>query len=262
MKTTLSLPLASLCSLALGCAAQPAPAPATAQAPPGAPAGPTISRLRSPDAILADSVQAMGGAAAWSAHRTVHIKMDLAFQGMAMGGPVDHYQTSADKSLTVSSFPGIGMVREGSNGKVFWAQDPFNGLRYLEGAEAEQARIEDSWNSDLEARTLYAKIETTPDPPAGLECLSLTLRSGPPLRSCYDRQTHLQVSQEGIHATPQGNVPFKATVSDWRSVGGLKMPYTTEMHAGPVIIITTVKEVAFDEPMNDATFEPPSPGAQ
>jgi zinc protease len=242
-------------SLACSCAAQPPPAPATAQAPAAA-AGP-----RSADVILADSVQAMGGAAAWTAHKTIHVKMSLAFQGMGMSGPVDHYQTSADKSLTVSTFPGIGIVREGSNGKVFWAQDPFNGIRQLEGAEAEQARIEDSWNSDLEARALYTKIETVPDPPAGLECLSMTPRTGALIRSCYDRQTHLQVSQEGIHATPQGDVPFKVTMSDWRAINGIKMPYTTEMHAGPVIIVTTVNEVAFDEPMDDKMFEPPAPNA-
>jgi zinc protease len=256
MKTTILLPLASAVSLALGCAAEPRPAPTTAQA-----AAPAATGLRSPDAILGDSVQAMGGAAAWSAHRSIHVKMTLSFQGMGMSGPVDHFQTSADKSLTVSSFPGVGVVREGSNGKVFWAQDPFNGLRYLEGAEAEQARIEDSWNSDLEARALYAKIEIAPDAPAGVECLSLTPRTGPPMRSCYDRQSHLQVSQEGIHATPQGNVPFKVTMGDWRVIGGIKMPYATEMHAGPVVIVTTVNEVAFDEAIDDKMFEPPAPGA-
>jgi zinc protease len=251
MKTTLLLPLASALSLVCGCATHPAPASATAAA-----AGP-----RSPDAILADSVQAMGGAAAWSAHKSIHVKMSLAFRGMGMSGPVDHYQTSADKSLTVSTFPGIGIVREGSNGKIFWAQDPFNGIRQLEGAEAEMARIEDSWNSDLEARALYAKIELSPDPPAGLECLSLTPRTGSAVRSCYDRQTHLQVSQEGIHATPQGDVPFKVTMGDWRAIGGIRMPYTTEMHAGPVVIVTTVNEVAFDEPLDDKMFEPPAPDA-
>jgi len=161
MKTTSILVLAL--SLACGCGVHSAPGPATAAAPGG------VAGARSPDAILADSVQAMGGAAAWSAHKTIHVKMNLAFQGMGMSGPVDHYQTSADKSLTVSTFPGIGIVREGSNGKIFWAQDPFNGIRQLEGAEAEMARIEDSWNSDLEARALYAKIESVPDSPAGLE---------------------------------------------------------------------------------------------
>src|SRR5262249_30543044 len=142
-----------------------------------------------------------------------------------MGGPAEHFQTKANKSLTISTMPGIGEIREGSNGKKFWSKDPFNGLRFLKGAEAENARVEASWNADIQASKLYKKIETVPDPPEGLECLTMTPRKGDPTRSCYDRQSHLQVSQEGIHSTPQGNVPFKATLSDWREVGGIKMPY-------------------------------------
>ena len=245
-------------SLAVGlglgaCASPPAPPAATAAAPAAAPG------LRPADAILADAVAATGGEQAWNAHRTVHLKVMVTLQGMAMGGPAEHFQTNANKSLTVSTLPGVGQIREGSNGKVCWAQDPINGIRTLDGAEGEQARIEASWNPDLQAHALFAKIETAPDAPAGLECLLMTPRLGPAIRACYDKQTHLQASQEGTRATAQGDVPFRSTVSDWRSVGGLKIPYSTETKAGPVTILTTVNEVAFDEPMDDQMFEPPAP---
>ncbi len=39
------------------------------------------------------------------------------------------------------------------------------------------------------------------------------------------------------------------------------MPYALETQAGPVIILTTVNEVKFDEPMDDKMFEPPAAGA-
>ena len=39
------------------------------------------------------------------------------------------------------------------------------------------------------------------------------------------------------------------------------MPYATEMHAGPVVIVTAVNEVAFDEAIDDKMFEPPTPDA-
>ena len=250
-----------LVTLAAGCAAHPAPPPA---GPPGAAGGPTSASApgqRSPDAILADAVQATGGAAAWNAHRTAHMKMNVGLEGMGMGGPAEHFQTKANKSLTVTSLPGVGAIREGANGKTFWSLDPINGLRFLEGAEAEQARIEASWNADLDARQLYAKIETNADAPAGQECLTMTPRVGAPIRSCYDRQTHLQVSQEGMRTTPQGDVPFRSTIKDWRDVGGVKVPYASQTQAGPVTVVTTVTEVAFDEPMDDKMFEPPSPAA-
>jgi hypothetical protein len=242
---------------AAGCAAKQTPSPATAQtaaapAPPGA---------RTPDAILADAVAATGGAAAWNAHKTAHIKLTVSLQGMGMAGPAEHFQTNTNKSLTLTTLPGVGAIREGANGKVMWSQDPINGLRLLEGAEAEQARIEAAWNSDLEAHQLFTKIETATDPPAGLECLTMTPRLGPAIRGCYDRQTHLQVSQEGTRTTAQGDVPFHATVRDWRPVGNLKIPYVSETQAGPITVVTTINEVVFDEPLDDHMFEPPAPGA-
>ncbi len=241
-------------ALAASCAAKQPPPPATAQAAPPTPPG-----VRTPDAILADAVTATGGAAAWNAHRTSHVKLTVSLQGMGMGGPAEHFQTNANKSLTLTTLPGVGAIREGANGKVMWAQDPVNGLRLLDGAEAEQARIEAAWNADLEAHELFAKIEAVANPPAGLECLTMTPRLGPSIRCCYDRQTHLQVSQEGTRATAQGDVPFHASVRDWRTVGGVKIPYVSETQAGPVTIVTTIDELVFDEPIDDKMFEPPAP---
>ena len=46
---------------------------------------------------------------------------------------------------------GLGRVREGNNGKVAWTENPVQGIRYLEGVEAEQTRIASSWNVDMHA---------------------------------------------------------------------------------------------------------------
>lgn len=264
-------PMAALAfglALVSACAAQ--------QRLPGA-ATPAASGTRTPESVLADAILATGGAA-WHAHKTRHATLTIAFKGMNMGGPAETFQTDTDKALTVTTLPGVGRVSEGTNGKIFWAQDPVNGLRILEGAEAEQARIDASWNADLNAHDLYEKIELAQDSPAGLECLVVTLKTNVPidnlydllfllmglsrpdtLRNCYDRQTHLQVSQEGIRATAQGDVPFRSTESDWRTVGGIKMAFSSESQAGPITILTTINDVAFDEPLPDKMFEPPAP---
>ncbi len=109
---------------------------------------------------------------------------------------------------------------------------------------------------------LFTKIETATDPPAGLECLTMTPQElGAAIRDCYDRQTHLQVSQEGTRATPQGDVPFHATVRTGVRWADVKMPYVSETQAGPITVVTTINEVVFDEPIDDNMFEPPAPGA-
>ncbi|HVV51880.1 MAG TPA: hypothetical protein VHO06_19585 [Polyangia bacterium] len=261
MTTKTLRPLLALSLSALGCAAARPPAPATPRAKPAASAPAPAPALRSPDAILADAVQATGGAAAWSAHKTMRLKFTTELVGMAMSAPVEHQQRRDDRALTTTNFPGIGLMREGFNGKTLWKQDPINGLRTLSGAEAEQSRVEDAWNLELEARSLFAKIETAPDAPPGLECLTLTLKAGPPMRGCYDRRTHLQVSLEGTSTTPQGDAPFRTTAGDWRQVGGVRIPYTSRTQAGPVTFVNMVNEVTFDAPMDDKLFDPPAPGA-
>jgi hypothetical protein len=228
-----------------------------------APAKPAAARPA--PQVLADALKAIGGAKAWAAHKTMHAKLELVFQGIGISGGGDRYSTATDKSLTVSTLPGIGTVREGSNGKVSWAQDPVNGLRLLEGPEAEQARLDSAWNSDGRLAELYPKIESVTEPRPGggapLECLVMTPKpgGGGPVTNCYDPATHLQVSQKGKRATPQGDTPFEATLRDWREVGGVKMAYVVDTQAGPLTFTTRITDVTLDEPMDDKMFEPPSP---
>src|SRR4051812_23185063 len=50
--------------------------------PPVTAAVPPPPAVRSVDAILADAIAAIGGEAAWNAHSTMRLKVELTFQGM------------------------------------------------------------------------------------------------------------------------------------------------------------------------------------
>jgi hypothetical protein len=249
------------------CAAEPPPPPATAGTKPGIPApalaAPNPMNGRTPQAVFADAVKATGGVDAWNAHKTAHFKIETVFQGMGMGGTGERYATRNDKSLSVTEMTGLGTIREGTNGKVFWSQDPVQGMRMLEGAEAEQARIESSWNPELRAAELFQKLEVATEPGPGgkpLECVIATPRQGAPIHNCYDPSTHLQVLQTGIRATPQGDVPFRAIMRDWREVGGIKIAFEAETQVGPLTLVVRIKSVTFDEVLDDRIFEPPAVG--
>jgi hypothetical protein len=238
-----------------------APASAVAAAPAAAPAAPP-AKLRSPEEILADAVKATGGAAAWNAHKTAHYKVETTLQGMGMGGTGERYQTRGDKSLMTMTMAGLGVVREGTNGKVAWTEDPVLGIRYLDGVEAEQTRIASSWNADMHAGELFAKLEAATEPgPDGapLECVVATPKLGSPLRSCYDAKTHLQVSQSGVRAGPQGDMPFRAIIREWRDIAGVKIPFESNTQLGPITTLDRVTSVTFDEPIDDKMFDPPKP---
>jgi hypothetical protein len=145
---------------------------------------------------------------------------------------------------------------------VFWAQDPVNGLRLLEGAEAEEARVESAWNPEKRLKDFYQKVESTAEAdPAGapLECVVLTPALGKPVTNCYDPASHLQVSQKGSRATPQGDTPYLSTFKDWRDVGGIKVPFSVDTQAGPITFTARATAVTFDERLDNKIFEPPLP---
>jgi hypothetical protein len=207
-------------------------------------------------------VKATGGAAAWNAHKTAHYTMETTLQGMGMGGKGERFQTITHKALTIMEMTGLGRVREGTNGKVAWTEDPLQGIRYLEGQEEEQTRIGSSWNADMHAAELFAKLEAATEPgPNGvtLECVIATPKLGKPLRSCYDARTHLQVSQSGVRASPQGDMPFRATLGGWREVGGVKIPFERNTQLGPITTVDRVLTVTFDEALDEKMFDPPKP---
>jgi hypothetical protein len=181
---------------------------------------------------------------------------------MGMGGVGERFQTRTDKALTIMDMTGLGRVREGHNGKVAWTDDPAHGIRYLDGPEAEQTRIGSSWNMDLHAGQLFAKLESASEPGpdgAALECVVATPKLGAPLRSCYDPRTHLQVSQSGVRTSPEGDMPFRAIVREWREVSGVKIPFESNTQMGPVTTVDRITQVTFDEAMDDKMFDPPKP---
>jgi hypothetical protein len=226
---------------------------APAPPPPAAAAQRPSAALRSATDILGDVIRAIGTPEAWNAHKTMRVTLEMTFQGLGI---------TADKSLVVTNIPGVGVIREGSNGLRLWSADPIHGVRLLEGNEEEQARADAAWNPELRLTQLYQKVEAKNDTgPDGkpVECLVLTPRWGSPVINCYDAATHLQVSQKGTRATPQGDTPFTSILSDWRSVGGLKMAFGVLTQAGPITFKGTIKSVSFDEPVADKMFEPPEP---
>jgi hypothetical protein len=232
--------------------------PPVAVAPPVAATPPDGPRPAA--AILADAVTALGGAAAINAHTTVRMKLEVTFAGMGINGSIERLATSAGKMLVTTDVPGNGTSREGTNGTVFWADDPINGLRAVSGAEAELLRIDASFCPELHATELYktvlSKNDTAPSG-APLECLVVTPKEGSPMTNCYDATSHLQVIQKGTHTTPQGDSPFTTVIKDYRKVGDVQIPYSLDTQEGPFTFTMRVSEVKLDTPLDDKVFDMP-----
>jgi hypothetical protein len=247
-----------------GAAGAPSTSPALSTSPATVAAGgaaivPAPAVVRSADAILADSIKATGGDGPWKSHHSIETRTQIEYAKMAISGTRTQTLTARNKSLAVTVIPNVGEVREGTNGRVVWSEDPVNGLRLLDGAEAAQFRQESTWNLERNMKKLFVKIAVKVDTDGGraLECLELTPTAGHPYTFCYDAETHLQILQKGTAATPQGDVPFTSRVKTWRDAGGMKLPDVVEMTTGPIEVSARLIDVAFDKPVDEKVFEVP-----
>lgn len=218
--------------------------------------------------VTSDVLAAMGGRARLEKRVSLHEKVVVSLASLKMEGAVESWATKDNKSLRVTDMTGIPTTREGTDGHVYWSQDPVNGLRILQGAEKEQARVETAWMAELRLEKLFGKVESVREVgPRGeaLECLVMTPKSSPgsasaPLTNCYDEKTHLQVSQRGKHASPQGDMPFSSELSDYRDVDGIKLPFLVTTTVGPISFTARLQEATWDVPVKAIHFGLPATG--
>jgi hypothetical protein len=80
-------------------------------------------------------------------------------QGIKGTGEV--YEKAPNKQATQITLTGVGDFLEGYDGKVGWANDPFNGLRELAGVELADAKREADIRGDLNWKQHFTKAEVT-----------------------------------------------------------------------------------------------------
>jgi hypothetical protein len=229
-------------------------------------AAPAETPLRPAPAILADYASAIGGRAAWKRLRSVHIKRALTVAGQGASGSEEHWATADGKNLSVSTLRDVGTFRQGADGRAAWSQDPVFGLRKLDGAEAEEARINGAWNAEPDLANLYLNVKSVPppkeaqaEPGTSLECVELQKKIGKPSVLCFDAKTHLRVVQTGVQPSPGGDIPYQLVFGDWRTVKGIKTWYVEKMTAGPTTVEGRITSLVFDEKIPASRFKMPKP---
>ena len=232
-------------------------------------AAPAETPLRPAQAILADYANAIGGRAAWKRLRSVHIKRSLTVLGQGANGSEEHWATADGRNLSVSTLRDVGTFRQGCDGRATWSRDPVFGLRKLEGAEAEEARINGAWNAEPDLASLYVNVKSVSPPKeaqaktdTSLECVELQRKIGKPSVLCFDAKTHLRVLQTGAQPSPGGDIPYKIVFGDWRTSRGIKTWYLEKMTAGPTTVEGRITSLVFDEKIPASQFKIPKQGSE
>jgi hypothetical protein len=128
--------------------------------------------------------------------------------------------------------PGFGTAKSGYDGTVVWVDDPINGLRKLEGKEAEQIIREGAiflvadWQAHFESAET---VDSRDEDGSTLLDVKLTSKLGDEVVMSFDQQSKLLTGMQFKQITPTGSVPVTAFFEDYKEVEGVKFAQVSKL---------------------------------
>jgi outer membrane lipoprotein-sorting protein len=210
------------------------------------------------DEIVARNMQARGGAERIKAIQSMKQTSHMKIQGMS--ATLTLYAKRPNLSREEINIAGATAIAA-FDGQTAWGVNPMTGQttpQVVSGPAADQVRHQASFDPPLlDYRAKGTKIEyigTEPDGARVMIHLRLTDKLGI-VTNCYlDSQTALEARI--VVDGPTG--PVETRLSDYRDVGGLKMPFAIRTTAAGVVVADVVVDtIDFDVPTPASLFTMP-----
>ena len=233
--------------------------PAMAQAPQSLEA--KAASLPSVDQLLDKYIQALGGKAAIEKLTSRVSKGTFEAPDQGVSGSVENYAKAPNKTATVVDVPGFGLVRQGFDGAVGWAENPQTGLREMTGQELSITRRTAEFHGVLKLRELYPKMTLKGKQKVGdreAYLVEADAGDGTFRRMYFDVQTGLLVRNEIERETLQDRATFQNDLEDYREVDGVKVPFTVRQTNPNISFVVKLTEVRHNVPIDDARFAKPA----
>ena len=192
-------------------------------------------------AIVAKSIEAMGGTEAFSKITSRIVKGNLEIQGMGVKGTIEIHQLRTGKSITRTEIEGIGTILQGVDGDVVWETNPMTGARIVEAEERALLLFSNRFD-ETNYETAIKSFEYAGEADVnGTAChkVILTVEGLKPMATYYAKDTGLPAKTEITVATPMGEMNTEAVNGDFRKVGDVLYAFSiTQRVAGSEIKIT------------------------
>jgi hypothetical protein len=201
------------------------------------------------ETILDKYVEATGGKAAYEKHHTEIAKGSLSMAAMGLKGDLTTYRAEPDKSLSEIDLGGMGKMRDGSDGTVFWSLSSMAGPHVKEGAEKVQAEVSARFNAELHWQDIFKEAKTVgTDTVDGKQCykVQLTLAEGSPITQCYDKESNLMVKMTMTAQSAMGDQTVDSFVSDYRKEGDVLVPHKIKQSAAGQEVVISIDSVTFN----------------
>ncbi len=217
------------------------------------------------DQVLEKFVEATGGRQAYEKLTSFVARGTLDIPAQGIRGTIQIYAKAPNKLLVIQTVEGVGELRQGYDGQVAWSQDPFQGLREMDGVELANFKREATFNAELKWRELYEKVELIGTEKVGdhqTYVIRLTPHLGRPITQYYDAETFLLLRQDSVYEGPQGTIPGQEYFSDYREVSGVKVPFRVVQKSSLGEAVMSLTSINPNVKIDDARFTKPTAGDQ
>ena len=210
--------------------------------------------------VLARHLAALGGRAAVSAVKSTRVAQTVETGGIK--GTVSIVYEAPDKEYEQDSL-GILNTTQGYDGKSAWRLDSNGNVRLLGDDERRELRLQlfiDTNSYVLPAEGgIPGKVTLRParEPKTGDYVLDIAPTDGKPSVLFLDPKTFLIAKEQHL----DDNVPVTTTFGDYRTVDGVKFPFSQRTTNGTVRydVVAQVTKLENNVSVSDSLFAPPAP---
>ena len=222
--------------------------------------------LPSVDEIAAKCAKGSGGKEAWAKISTVVMTGTMEIPAAGMTGKVEITSKAPNKALRVISLAdGQFVQKQAFDGRVGWKSDPQTGLKQLEGAELESAKLEAIFDTEIRLKEIYPDMKVTGRTKVGDRDAYTVLTHEPGGKTVtfyFDAETGLRIAEDSEGPDESGNITKSSIFfEDYRAVGGIQTPYRIRVTSPAVSLVINVQEVNLNVPVNDSIFTMPASDA-
>jgi hypothetical protein len=237
-----------------------APAKSSAPAPKTETKAPTTTALPKADKIIDKFVAATGGKAAYKKANSYHVKGTMEIPAAGVKGTFESFHKAPNKSAVFIKIPGLGEMMEIFDGSKAWASDPIQGTREKNAEELVQTKLDSDFYRFARLKELFPKRETKGiEKIEGSDAYAVLMTAGDVSQTYYfDQKTNLLVRVDQIAVTPEGKIPVKTFLSDYRKFEGVLMPYTMRVDAASSGFTFKTEEIKSNVAIDDAKFAKPT----
>jgi hypothetical protein len=209
---------------------------------------------------ILDAYKAATGGSAWDGKITMSGEAAIAGYGLTGTGHIVFDLKNGRSKIEYMMGPAGGA--NGFDGTTPWQKDMSGTVTLQQGGDAQVLAINDAyrnsgkwWQPDRGGAEIVNDGEKT-EGGVTYEVLTVTPKGGKPFDAWFDAKTHLLAKT----VEKQGSQTVTTTMSDYRSVDGVMVPYKQVVDTGigeKYLQTVIVTNVAFLGPQPDSTYAPP-----